>query len=205
MRDPYSEGASQLGVFAALWCIGRAYQTGGMRWGVLAGTSLGMCFLVRIDSPLLLAGIVPGVVVLQASAARRRLATRAFIPLSIVFAARGTIHGWMFSRNYVQDLSSQLIPLWGLTVAAVGLSFAALLLRADATGHRVGSREREPTLGRNRDGIVRRVFPRSLGSAVHGTVSGQRVGTANVTTNKRSSEWRGISRRRGWWLHSVAY
>ena len=47
MRNPYSEGATQLGVFAALWCIGRAYQTGGMRWGVLGGASLGLCFLVR--------------------------------------------------------------------------------------------------------------------------------------------------------------
>ena len=48
MRNPYSEGATQLGVFASLWCIGRACQTGGMRWGVLGGAWLGT-LLPRAD------------------------------------------------------------------------------------------------------------------------------------------------------------
>ncbi len=126
MRNPYSEGATQLGVFAALWCIGRAYQTGGMRWGVLGGASLGLCFLVRIDSPLLLASIAPVLAVLHASASRpQRWATHAFLPLAIVLAAWGAVHGWMFSRAYVRDLGSVLVPLWALTLALVALSVAA--------------------------------------------------------------------------------
>ena len=127
MRNPYSEGATQLGVFAALWCIGRACQTGGMRWGVLGGASLGLCFLVRIDSPLLLASIAPVLAVLHASASRpQRWATHAFLPLAIVLAGWGAVHAWMFSRAYVQGLGSALVPLWALTLAVVALSVAAI-------------------------------------------------------------------------------
>jgi hypothetical protein len=128
VRNPYSEGATQLAVFAALWCIGRAFETDGMRWGVLGGASLGACFLARIDSPLLLAGIAPALVVLQASAPQpQRWATHAFLPLAVLLAAWGAAHGWMFSRPYVSEHAGFLAPLWGVTTLTVLLSAAALV------------------------------------------------------------------------------
>jgi hypothetical protein len=128
MRNPYSEGATQLGVFIALWCIARAWDTGGMRWGVLGGIWLGGCFLMRVDTPLLLAGIAPALIVLQASARQpQRWATHAFLPLTMLLAVWGAAHGCMFSRPYIEDLASFLLPLWGLTAAIVAASLAALL------------------------------------------------------------------------------
>jgi hypothetical protein len=128
MRNPYSEGATQLGVFIALWCIARARETGGTRWGVLGGMWLGGCFLSRVDAPLLLAGIAPALVVLQASTRQpQRWATHAFLPVSLLLALWGAAHGWMFSRTYIADLAGFLLPLWGLTAASVALSLTALL------------------------------------------------------------------------------
>ena len=111
----------------------------------------------------------------------------------------------MFSRNYVQDLSSQLIPLWGLTVAAVGLSFAALLLpgrmrRGIEWVHVNGNRLWAVTAMALCAAFSLGLWVRPYMEPFQVSASGQR--TYNEQT---PSEWRGISRRRGWWLHSVAY
>ncbi len=128
MRNPYSEGATQLCVFAALWCITAASDTGGMRWGILGGLSLGACLLVRVDSPLLLAGIAPALVMLESSTRRpQRWATHGFLPVTVLLAAWGAVHGWMFSRPYIEDLAGFLLPLWGLATVSVTLSLAVLL------------------------------------------------------------------------------
>ena len=175
MRNPYSEGATQLGVFAALWCIGRAYQTGGMRWGVLGGASLGLCFLVRIDSPLLLASIAPVLAVLHASASRpQRWATHAFLPLAIVLAAWGAVHGWMFSRAYVQGPGQCIGAAVGLDTCCGGaVGCCHWSTTAHATDHALGARSGHTPLGCRRHNALRGLLRRDVGPTPHRAIPDQ--------------------------------
>jgi hypothetical protein len=128
VRNPYSEGITQLGVFATLWSLSRAYETGGVRWGILGSVSLGLCFLVRVDSALLLAALIPAVVVVQgASSKPRRWATHAFIPIVLFLAAWGAVHARFWSYPYFNSLRADLRPLWGGTLVIVVVSLVALV------------------------------------------------------------------------------
>ncbi|HXE80353.1 MAG TPA: hypothetical protein VNK41_06360, partial [Vicinamibacterales bacterium] len=126
-RNPYSEPATQAGVFAALWCVAAAHRTGGMRWGVLGGIALGSCFLLRIDAPMMLLGLLPALVLLAGAAEQpSRWLARAFLPVTLLFAIWGAAHGWLFSRPYVVDLARLVHPLWAASAAAAIASMIAL-------------------------------------------------------------------------------
>lgn len=127
-RNPYSEPATQLGVFAALWCIAVAHRTGGLRWGVLGGIALGTCFLLRVDAPLLFVAIAPALVVMQAASRQpQRWITHGFLPVAVAAGIWGCIHGWIFSRPYVLALLHSVGPLWMVTAAIVALCGIALV------------------------------------------------------------------------------
>ena len=129
-RNPYSEPATALGVFASLWSLSAAHATSGLRWGLLGGAALGSCFLVRIDAALLLLAIAPALVVLHAAAAPgARWMSRGFLPLAVLLAAWGAAHGWLFSRPYVLDLWGLVGPLWAITALGMALTAAALAAR----------------------------------------------------------------------------
>jgi hypothetical protein len=119
-RNPFTEGATQLGVFALLWCIKRGFDTRGPRWGVLGSVALGTCFLLRVDALLVLAAVMPALVLLQATSPQRWL-TRAFLPIAILLALWGTAHGWLFSQPYMRDLRTLLTALWTLTAVVLTL------------------------------------------------------------------------------------
>ena len=129
-RTPLSEPATQLGVFAALWSMAAGQATGGLRWGLLGGAALGTCFLLRIDAPLLLLGIVPALAVAAISRAdSSRWISRGFLPAALALATWGAVHAWLFSRPYVVDLARLVRPLWLLTALAVGTCAAMIAAR----------------------------------------------------------------------------
>ena len=130
VRNPYSEGATQLGVFAALWAVSRGQCTGGFRWGILAAASVGLCLLLRIDAALLLAALVPPLALVHGnSVGQQRWISHAFIPLTLLFGAWAAAHGWFVSYPYVKGLWGQLWPLWSTTLAVIVLAAAAFATR----------------------------------------------------------------------------
>ena len=130
LRNPYSEGATQLGLFASLWCLAAAQATGGLRWGILGGLALGVCFLLRVDSLLLLIALLPALSVLAAGGPReQRWLTAAFLPLALGFALWASAHAWWYSRPYVVDLGHLVGPLWGAAAGVAALSALALWQR----------------------------------------------------------------------------
>jgi hypothetical protein len=129
-RNPYSEPATQVGIFAALWCLAAGHATGGVRWGVLGGLALGSCFLVRIDAPLLLVALAPTLVALHAMGrGGRRWIPTAFLPVTAALAVWGGAHAWVYSRPYVTDLTRFVRPLWMLTAVLVLACVAGLAAR----------------------------------------------------------------------------
>jgi 4-amino-4-deoxy-L-arabinose transferase-like glycosyltransferase len=133
LRTPFSEGAAQFAAAAALWCLARAAQAGGMRWGVLAGLAIGAGLLVRVDSALLLIALFPALAVVHASTERpARWATWGVLPLTIGCAAWAAVHGYVFTPRYMAVMDNYLLPLWALTAVLTAAYAASLILRPSA-------------------------------------------------------------------------
>jgi hypothetical protein len=133
LRSPYSEGFAQLTVFAALWAIDRAHETGGLRWGVLAGAALGAAFLNRIDAALVPMALAPAIVALQAHQNQPpRWVTHALLPAALLLAACGTVYALLLSPIYVAlnlNRTVQLVAAAGVVLAGCA---AAMALRTPA-------------------------------------------------------------------------
>jgi hypothetical protein len=130
LRNPYSEGATQLGVFTALLCLVRGHESAGIRWTVLGALALGTCLLLRIDSALLITTLVPAVIVWQASSRDHDpWATRLLIPATAAMGAWALVHGWAFSRPYTIGLMAHVGPIWLANVVLLVVLAAALLAR----------------------------------------------------------------------------
>jgi len=127
VRSPYSEGPMQLAVFSMLWCIVNAFESGGVRWGMLGGLAIGTALLLRLDALLLPAVVVPAIVLVDLSRPRRGSATMAFLAITVPLAVWGTVHCWLFSGPYLRALGRLVTALWIATAA--GLVIAGLALR----------------------------------------------------------------------------
>jgi hypothetical protein len=113
VRNPYSEGATQLGVFTVLLCLARGHESAGIRWNVLGALAVGTCLLLRIDSALLMTALIPAVIVLRASLrSHDPWASRLFIPATTALGAWALVHGWVFSRPYTRGLMAHVGPIW---------------------------------------------------------------------------------------------
>jgi hypothetical protein len=118
----------QLAVFSLLWCGVKAFESGGLRWGILGGLALGTSLLLRLDALLLPAVVVAAIVLVDLYASRRvRSATVAFVAVTVPLAVWGTVHCWVFSGPYLQVLGRMVAALW--TATAAGLMVSGLAFR----------------------------------------------------------------------------
>jgi hypothetical protein len=125
VRNPFTEGPTQLGVFVALWSLTHAYRSCGVRWGLLGGVAIGICQLLRIDCALLITALVPAVVFQVAAAKCHSLrAMRVFLWTATLIGGWAMAHGWMYSRPYLLALRWDIGPIW-LTNVALLVSAAA--------------------------------------------------------------------------------
>jgi FtsH-binding integral membrane protein len=112
LRTPFSEGAAQLTFVAVLWCLVKAAQTEGVRWGVLGGIAMGAGFQARVDAVVLLPGLLPALAFMHASASRSTRWLPAFLLTSLGLAAWSVWHGWLFARTYYAAMQRYMVPVW---------------------------------------------------------------------------------------------
>ncbi len=129
-RYPVSETFSQFLVFVAFLALAHWEERGSPFFGALFGAALGLSFLVRIDSVLLLA---PLAIYLLVRLAHRDLtgprAAAALIPIGLLLLHAG-FHAAFFSRKYIVSIASR--PYWqqplGVWIAASVLALALLVI-----------------------------------------------------------------------------
>jgi Dolichyl-phosphate-mannose-protein mannosyltransferase len=128
-RYPVSEPVSQFLVFVALLALWHWEERGSPFLGALFGAALGLSFLVRIDSVLLLA---PLALYLLVRLAHRDLslprAAAALLPSALLLLHAG-FHSAFFARKYLVNIASR--PYWqqpvGVWVVAALACVAALV------------------------------------------------------------------------------
>jgi hypothetical protein len=134
-RYPVSEPFSQLLLFLGLLAVAHFEDRDSPAFAALAGATLGLSLLLRVDSVLIVIPLGLYVFVLRA----RGRAWRELVPLLLPFLAlllHAVIHAQLFASNYVQAIVTrrywrQPLPVW---VAAGAMAALALAL-----GHRFGS------------------------------------------------------------------
>jgi hypothetical protein len=129
-RYPVSEGMSQFLIFTALLALSHWEERGSPFFGALFGAALGLTFLVRIDSVLLLG---PLAIYLLVRLAHRdldwRRAAAALVPIGLLLVHAG-FHAASFSRKYIVNIASR--PYWqqpaGVWIAAALLAIAVVVI-----------------------------------------------------------------------------
>lgn len=129
-RYPVSEGMSQFLIFTAVLALSHWEERASPWFGALFGAALGLTFLVRIDSVLLLG---PLALYLLVRLAHRELswpkAAAALVPIGLLLVHAG-VHAASFSRKYIVNIASR--PYWqqpaGVWLAAALLALALLVV-----------------------------------------------------------------------------
>jgi Dolichyl-phosphate-mannose-protein mannosyltransferase len=128
-RYPVSEPVSQGLVFLGLLAFSLWEERGHAAYGILAGVALGLTFLVRIDSVLLLGPLALYLLVRRAHHDLPwRRAAPFLVPLLAMLLHAG-LHAALFSRKYLVNVTSRPYwsqPPWVFAVAAAAT--LALLL-----------------------------------------------------------------------------
>lgn len=129
-RYPVSEPVSQCLVFLGLLAFAMWERRLDAAWGLLAGFALGLTFLVRIDSVLLLA---PLALYLLVRRAHHDLPWRRAAPFLLALVAmllHAGAHAALFSRKYLLNVTSR--PYWSqpawVWIAAAAATLALLLV-----------------------------------------------------------------------------
>jgi hypothetical protein len=134
-RYPVSEPVSQFLVFLGLLAFARWETKGGTADALLGGVALGLTFLVRIDSVLLLGPLALYVLVRRAHHDLPwRKAAPLLLPL-LALLAHAAVHAALFSRKYLVNVASR--PYWSQP-AWVWIALGAMLLLLVAVVHRAG-------------------------------------------------------------------
>jgi 4-amino-4-deoxy-L-arabinose transferase-like glycosyltransferase len=109
-RYPVSEPMSQFLVFLALLAFLHWDESGDAAWGTLAGTALGLTLLVRIDNLLLLAPVALYLLVRRAHHDLPWRRAAAFLVPLLLLGLHAAVHGALFSRKYLVNVTSR--PYW---------------------------------------------------------------------------------------------
>jgi len=128
-RYPVSEPVSQFLVFLGLLAFARWEERGETALGLLAGFALGLTFLVRIDSVLLLAPIALYLLVRRAHHDLPWRRAAAFVAPLLLMLLHAGAHAAVFSRKYLVNVTSR--PYWSQPAwvwIALALGTLALLL-----------------------------------------------------------------------------
>ncbi|HET8647867.1 MAG TPA: glycosyltransferase family 39 protein, partial [Vicinamibacteria bacterium] len=134
-RYPVSEPVSQCLLFLGLLAFARWEESGDATFGALAGFALGLTFLVRIDSVLLLGPLALYLLVRRAHHDLPwRRAASFLVPLLLLLLHAG-VHAALFSRKYLVNVASR--PYWSQPAwvwAALALGTVALVLLVHLEG-----------------------------------------------------------------------
>ncbi len=134
-RYPVSEPVSQCLLFLGLVAFARWEESADAAFGALAGFALGLTFLVRIDSVLLLGPLALYLLVRRAHHDLPwRKAAAFLLPLLLLLLHAG-VHATLFSRKYLVNVASR--PYWSQPAwvwAALVLGTVALVLLVHLKG-----------------------------------------------------------------------
>ena len=128
-RYPVSEPVSQFLTFLALFAFARWEESGEAGFGWLAGVALGLTFLVRIDSVLLIAPLALYLLVRRAHHDLPWRKAAAFLLPLLALLLHAGAHAAVFSRKYLLNVLDR--PYWSQPAwvwAALVLATLALVL-----------------------------------------------------------------------------